>query len=457
MRFTDHAVLARPGSEGTERLRALVVLGTRPEVIKLAPVIWALAEDGRFEPLVCLVGQQGDILRKAVEEWGISPAYTVELPVHDRRLAATLASMLAPLADCIEQARPHVVVVEGDTTTNVAAALAAFYAGVPVAHVEAGLRTHDPLLPFPEEMHRRVVDRLATFHYAPTDGALQNLAGEGISGGSVALVGNTVVDALRAAIAGEPTTIAPAAPATMTPSRPAKPPTRTLVVTAHRRESFGGGITRICKAVARLATERPDLRVVYVLHSNPRARKPAIEHLSALSNVELIEPQPYRAFIRLLGTAHIVLTDSGGIQEEAPYLGVPVLITRPSTERPEVQQEGGAWVIGTAVSRIVSAVGRLLDDEALHAQMGQVRAPFGDGQASERICAHIAAHLAPSLAAPEPIALARAADVAVAATGGHAETAGSDRADEHPGMAAAVPDAMADGRDMSPMALEGAQ
>jgi UDP-N-acetylglucosamine 2-epimerase len=373
--------------------RALVVVGTRPEVIKLAPVVWALAGDPAFEPLVCVVAQQGDILRRAVAEWGVYPAFTVDLPRGDNRLATTLSSMLPRLADCIEEAQPDVVVVEGDTTTNVAASLAAFYAAVPVAHVEAGLRTHDPNSPFPEEMHRRIVDRLATLHYAPTLGALRNLRREGISGQSVAVVGNTVVDALHS-VMRQSSPEAPGGPALVLAEPSCAPVRRTLVVTAHRRESFGPGLVRICTAIRELVTHRSDLRVVYVLHPNPEARGPAVALLSGLANVELIEPRPYREFVRLLSDAMVVLTDSGGIQEEAPYLGVPVLVTRASTERPEARDAGAAWLVGTSVSRIVSAVNRLLDDERLYARMARVHAPFGDGEASRRIASHLAARLA---------------------------------------------------------------
>ena len=372
--------------------RALVVVGTRPEVIKLAPVVWALAGHAAFEPLVCVVAQQGEILRRAVAEWGVYPAFTIELPRGDNRLATTLSAMLPRLADCIEEAQPDVVVVEGDTTTNVAASLAAFYAAVPVAHVEAGLRTHDPRAPFPEEMHRRIVDRLATLHYAPTLNALRNLRREGIAGQSVAVVGNTVVDALHSVMREAPVE----APDTPCPAL-AEPPTtatrKTLVVTAHRRESFGPGLVRICTAIRELVTRRSDLQVVYVLHPNPEARGPAVAQLSGLADVELIEPRPYREFVRLRRDAVVVLTDSGGIQEEAPYLGVPVLVTRASTERPEARDLGAAWLVGTSVSRIVSAVNRLLDDERLYARMARVHAPFGDGDASLRIASHLAARL----------------------------------------------------------------
>jgi UDP-N-acetylglucosamine 2-epimerase (non-hydrolysing) len=292
--------------------------------------------------------------------------------------------MLPGLADVIAEAQPEMVIVEGDTTTNLAAALAAFYAGVPVAHVEAGLRSGDPQQPFPEEMHRILVDRIASVHYAPTIGARQNLLAENLLEGDRAMVvGNTVVDALLSA-ARDPAILTTALPADR----------RVLLATAHRRENFGNGIESICRAVQRLATERDDLDVVFVLHSNPAAFGPVRAALGGLANVHLIEPQPYRAFVKLLARADIVLTDSGGVQEEAPYLGTPVLVTRELTERPEASEAGAAWIVGTDSNAIVDAVNRLLDDEQLYARMARHISPYGDGRAAERIRADLSRRLA---------------------------------------------------------------
>jgi UDP-N-acetylglucosamine 2-epimerase (non-hydrolysing) len=355
--------------------RVLIVVGTRPEVIKMSPVARALREDPHVLVSVCVVAQQGQILDQAVAEWQLSPDYRIDLPGDDPRLTCRLAAMLPALADCIDQLQPQVLMVEGDTTTNLAAALAAFYAGVPVAHVEAGLRSGDVRQPFPEEMHRVLVDRIASIHYAPTQGARENLLAEaGHDSESVLVVGNTVIDALLAA-SSEPV-----------PTLGAWPDgRRLLLVTAHRRESFGRGIESICRAVRELATSRPDLDVIFVLHSNPAARVPVQASLGLLANVRLIEPQPYRSFIRLLASADLVLTDSGGVQEEAPYLGTPVLVTRAVTERPEASQAGAAQIVGTDARAIVDAVSALLDDPQLYERMSRLVAPYGDGTAAKRI------------------------------------------------------------------------
>jgi UDP-N-acetylglucosamine 2-epimerase (non-hydrolysing) len=362
--------------------RVLVVVGTRPEVIKMAPVVEVLAATRGFAPTLCVVGQQGQILDEALAEWGLEPTYRVVLPGTDRRLPVMLAAMLAPLADCIEDAKPDVVLVEGDTTTNLAASLAAFYAGVPVGHIEAGLRTGDLTHPFPEEMHRVLVDQIASFRYAPTEGARDNLRAEKVASSSIAVVGNTVVDALLD-VGQRPWNNRIPVPADK----------RLLLVTAHRRESFGAGMIAICTAILRLLRSRSDLYVIYVLHPNPAARRPAIRLLAGVPWVFLAEPQPYREFIQLLSRSYIVLTDSGGVQEEAPYLGVPVLVTRSTTERPEGAQLGAARIVGTVPGSIVAAVTELLDDPSLHAAMARPTSPYGDGYASARIVADIAKRL----------------------------------------------------------------
>ena len=352
----------------------LVVVGTRPEVIKLAPVVQALEEDASLTVELCVVAQQGAILDQALAEWDLVPDHRIEIPGTDHRLAAVLGAMLPRLADVIEQTQPRMVIVEGDTTTNLGASLAAFYADVPVAHVEAGLRSGDVRQPFPEEMHRVLVDRLASIHYAPTVGARQNLLDENHRNPhDVLVVGNTVVDALMSALKDLPR------------QADREPGQHTLLVTAHRRENFGGGIASICEAIRRLSRERDDLHVMFVLHTNPAAFRPVRALLGDLPNVELLSPQPYRSFVRLLAQADVVLTDSGGIQEEAPYLGKPVIVTREVTERPEASHAGTATIVGTNSSAIVEAVNSLLDDPLVQATMSRRIAPYGDGQASARI------------------------------------------------------------------------
>jgi UDP-N-acetylglucosamine 2-epimerase len=345
----------------------------------MAPVVEAFSATPGFRPSLCVVGQQGHILDQALADWGLVPTYRVDLPGEDRRLAAMLAAMLPPLADCIEDAKPDLVLVEGDTTTNLGASLAAFYAGVPVAHVEAGLRTGDLRHPFPEEMHRVLVDQIASFRYAPTERARDNLRAEKLDDSSIAVVGNTVVDAL-VGVRRRPWHGRVLVPTDK----------RLLLVTAHRRESFGDGILGICTAIRHLLRSRSDLFVVFVLHPNPAARRPAVRLLAGVPGVFLAEPQPYQEFIQLLSLSYIVLTDSGGIQEEAPYLGVPVLVTRATTERPEGAQQGAARIVGTDPAAIVAAVTQLLDDPSVHAAMARPTSPYGDGHASARIVADIA-------------------------------------------------------------------
>jgi UDP-N-acetylglucosamine 2-epimerase (non-hydrolysing) len=389
--------------------RVLVVVGTRPEVIKLGPVVKELERDPDIHVSLCVVAQQTDLLEQAVAEWNLVVDYRVSIPRSDHRLAATLAAMLPGLADAIEAEKPSLVMVEGDTTTNLGAALAAFYAGVPVAHVEAGLRSGDPHQPFPEEMHRVLVDQLASIHYAPTDGARDNLLAER-SGGeeSVLVSGNTVVDALLSAMRDNRDL------SVLLPQE-----RRVLLVTAHRRENFGDGIEQICRAVRQLATSRDDLDVVFVLHSNPAARAPAEAALGDLANVRLIAPQPYHAFIRLIARADIVLTDSGGVQEEAPYLGTPVLVAREVTERPEASAAGAAQLVGTCTEAIVDAVSALLDNAELYAAMSQRVAPYGDGDAAVRIHDDLVKRLVD----PSPYGLAASTEVPVVdEPGGLAET-----------------------------------
>lgn len=371
-------------SQPWQKTTVLVVMGTRPEVIKLAPVVRALEQDATLSVEVCVVAQQGEILDQALDEWQIAPDHHVDLPGSDRRLAAMLGAMLPRLADVIEQTRPAMVVVQGDTTTNLAASLAAFYAGVPVAHVEAGLRSGDVRQPFPEEMHRVLVDRIASVHYAPTIGARQNLLDEHHRNpADVVVVGNTVVDALLA------TLLENGAAPEVAKER------QLLLVTAHRRENFGAGIAAICEAIRQLLAKRADLEVVFVLHTNPQAFRPVQRLLGSLDRVELIPPQPYRKFVRLLARADVVLTDSGGIQEEAPYLGKPVIVTREVTERPEASQAGAASIIGTDTQAIVDAVSSILDDEVLRATMSRRIAPYGDGHSAKRIQRDLAARLQP--------------------------------------------------------------
>jgi len=350
----------------------MVVVGTRPEVIKMAPVVRALSRrPEHFAVELCAVGQQGAVLDQSLEEWGLRPGVRVDLPSFDRGLGATLSAILAAVAGHLADRRPDLVLVQGDTTTTLGAALAAFYARVPLAHVEAGLRTGDLAQPFPEEAHRVLASRLASVHYAPTEQARDNLLAEGCAAGSVVVVGNTVIDALRAADA------APAVP----------PPggRRRVLVTCHRRENFGDGVRGVCEALVRVTRARPDVEVDYVLHPHPDAGGPARELLGGAPGVRLLEPMGHREFVALLASAWLVVTDSGGVQEEAAALGRPLLVTRRSTERPEAVRGGTARVVGAHADDLVEAISTLLDSPAAHDRMSRPVAGFGDGRASERI------------------------------------------------------------------------
>ena len=359
---------------GTRPQRILAVLGTRPEVIKLAPVLHCLREEPDWFCIdVIAVEQQNALLHDALVEWGITPSRVIALP-ESLPLSGSLAACLVPLHETMRTFHPDTVLVQGDTLTAFAASLAASYARFPVAHVEAGLRTDDPREPFPEEFHRRLIDTLAWVHYAPTDRARENLLAEGCAAERIAVVGNTVVDAMRRMLGADGGRAA----------APEPPPYR-MVVTAHRRESFGSGIGKICEALGRLVHERNDLEVVYALHSNPEAHQPVRQLLAGIDRIQLVRPLLYREFLSIVASAHFVLTDSGGIQEEAPYLGKPVLVARTRTERPEAVEHGNAELVGTDPGQIAAAVCRLLDDRELYLRRAARTEPFGDGHAAERI------------------------------------------------------------------------
>ena len=374
---------------GVARLRVLVVLGTRPEAIKLAPVVRTLrARPETFDCRVCQTGQHREMLAQTLAALGVSADYDLALMRPNQRLADLAADAMRGIADILDSWRPDRLVVQGDTATAFAAALAGFYARVPVAHVEAGLRTGDLSAPFPEEGNRQLIGRIAAYHFAPTNRARANLLAEGVAAADVLVTGNTGIDALlamRARLdAGDPA-LARAIAATRTALRfdPATAPF--VLVTGHRRENFGDGMDSICRALRRLATARPDLHIVYPVHLNPNVREPVHRHLADLDRIDLIAPIDYPSLVWLMARARLVLTDSGGIQEEAPSLGKPVLVMRETTERQEAIDAGTALLVGTDADRIVGAVTELLDDPDRYAGMARAHNPFGDGHAAERI------------------------------------------------------------------------
>lgn len=371
------------------RRSALVVVGTRPEVIKLAPVVRALRDDGILEPVLVSTGQHREMLDQALAVFGLAPDVDLGVMRRDQSPSGAAARTLLGLHEVLERTDPAWVVVQGDTTTALAAALGAFYARRRVAHVEAGLRSGNRQEPFPEEMNRRLVDQVADLLFAPTARARQALLDEGHPPGRVLLTGNTVVDALlwarRAARA------LPPGPAR---ARPGAPGRRLVLVTAHRRESFGPGIAGICRALRRIVDEAPDVEIVYPVHLNPRVAEPARRLLAGAPRITLTGPVSYLEFVGLLDRATLVLTDSGGVQEEAPTFGKPILVLRDVTERPEGVEAGVARLVGTSEERIAGEALRLLRDPVAYAEMAHGQSPYGDGHAAERIAAALAAEVA---------------------------------------------------------------
>ncbi|MDD3828473.1 MAG: UDP-N-acetylglucosamine 2-epimerase (non-hydrolyzing) [Anaerolineae bacterium] len=363
------------------RIKVLSVVGTRPEAIKMAPVIRALRRrPGRVDCRVCVTAQHRRLLDQVLHLFGIAPDYDLDVMAEDQSPTQVAAAVLARLEPILRAERPDWVLVQGDTTTVLAASIAAFYARARVAHVEAGLRTHDRWQPFPEEMNRRVASVVADLHLAPTDWARDNLLREGVPGECIRVTGNPVIDALQWAAS--------------LPYDPAGGPLgaiprdgRLLLVTAHRRENFGRPLEEICRALVDLVAAEGDLHVVYPVHPNPTVQGTVTRLLAGQSGVTLTPPLSYLALVNLLKRACLVLTDSGGIQEEAPGLGKPVLVLREVTERPEAVAAGTVQVVGTDRGRIVAAARRLLDDPAAYAAMARAVNPYGDGQAAERIAA----------------------------------------------------------------------
>lgn len=359
----------------------LFVFGTRPEAIKLAPVIRRLREwPAQFDCRVAVTGQHRGMLDQVLDVFSIATHHDLNVMQAGQSLHGLTSRMIAALEPVLAAENPEWVVVHGDTTTALAGALSAFYSHVPVAHVEAGLRTGDVQSPFPEEMNRVLVGRLASLHFAPTEMAAANLRAEGAEGAArIHVTGNTGIDAVLEIRDGLESGRLRA------DGLPARDPSRKrIVVTGHRRESFGEGFLRICSALAALA-KRDDVEIVYAVHPNPNVMEPVHRMLGSLPNVHLIKPLPYAPFVELMRTSHILLTDSGGIQEEAPSLGKPVLVMRDKTERPEAIAAGTARLVGTDAARIEAECAILLDDAAEYARRAQIHNPYGDGQAAVRI------------------------------------------------------------------------
>ena len=364
-------------------MRILSVVGTRPEAVKMAMVARALAGAAGIDHSLCVTAQHREMLDQVLRLFELRPDYDLEVMSPGQHLADVTSGVLQGMRGVLEETRPDRVLVQGDTTTVLATALAAFYAKVPVGHVEAGLRTGDMSSPWPEEMNRKVADALSDRHYAPTERARLNLLAEGVPDAGIVVTGNTVIDALLHVVGRLKTE--PGLADRATAALPEQDQERRLVlVTGHRRENFGSGFEQICRALARIGA-RDDVEIVYPVHLNPNVREPVFRLLGSHPNVKLVEPLDYLAFVHLMTQAHIILTDSGGVQEEAPSLGKPVLVMRDTTERPEALDSGNIRLVGTDTDRIADETARLLDDDEAHSEMARVRQPFGDGNASRRI------------------------------------------------------------------------
>lgn len=374
----------------------MLVFGTRPEAIKMAPLVKAFqAASDSFRTLVCVTGQHREMLDQVLHIFDIQPDYDLNIMKQGQDLYDVTSRVLLGLREVLKEARPDIVLVHGDTTTSTAAALAAFYAQIPVGHVEAGLRTHNIYSPWPEEMNRQLTGRIATWHFAPTPLSRQNLLAENVADSQITVTGNTVIDALYWVVdkIKHDATLAQQLDAELQRAgydvQRLADGRKLVLITGHRRENFGDGFIHMCTAIKDLTQRYPQVDFVYPMHLNPNVRKPIHkvfgQDLTGLGNMFFIEPLEYLSFVHLMEKSHIVLTDSGGIQEEAPGLGKPVLVMRDTTERPEALTAGTVKLVGTDYDKIVSAVSTLLDDEAAYQAMSRAVNPYGDGKACGRI------------------------------------------------------------------------
>ena len=355
--------------------KIMTVFGTRPEAIKMSPVIRALREDPRFETAVCVTGQHRQMLDQVLDAFHIVPDYDLSIMKENQTLFDVTTGILNSIRDVLEEVRPDLVLVHGDTTTTFVTALACYYCRIPVGHVEAGLRTHDIYSPFPEEFNRQGVGLIAAIHFAPTDAARDNLLGEGKNPERIVVTGNTAIDALRTTVSGEYTH----------PVLDWARGSRLVLVTAHRRENLGEPMYQMFRAIKRVTDEHEDVKVVYPVHLNPAVRKIADEVLRGDPRIRLIEPMEVLDFHNLMARCYLVLTDSGGIQEEAPSLGKPVLVMRNTTERPEGVAAGTLKLVGTEEESIYQAAKELLENPEAYQAMAGARNPYGDGHAGRRI------------------------------------------------------------------------
>ena len=367
-------------------MKVFVVFGTRPEAIKMAPVVHTLRD--KFDVKVCVTAQHRKLMDQALDIFEITPDFDLDIMKPEQDLFDLTSNVLSGMKKIFSQEPPDIVLVHGDTTTSMATSMAAFYLQIPVGHVEAGLRTYNINSPFPEEFNRQLTARIAQFHFAPTEGARQNLLNEKITDNHIYVTGNTIIDALYSIInkARAFDFLEDTIDAMQFLNAGKNNLPRIILVTGHRRENFGHGFEEICQALKDIAIENSDVQVIYPVHLNPNVRRPVNRILSGINNIHLIEPMGYLSFIKLMDLSYLVLTDSGGIQEEAPSLGKPVLVMRDRTERQEAVKAGTVKLVGTKKKDIVRAVSELLTNNDIYINMSKVHNPYGNGEASQIIC-----------------------------------------------------------------------
>ncbi|RST26699.1 non-hydrolyzing UDP-N-acetylglucosamine 2-epimerase [Chryseobacterium lacus] len=366
----------------------LFIFGTRPEAIKMAPLVKEFQKYSGFDTKVCVTAQHREMLDQVLEFFEISPDYDLDVMKPNQNLYSLTAEVITGLKSVLQEYQPDFVFVHGDTTTSAAAAIAAFYSGAQVCHVEAGLRTHNKWSPFPEEMNRQLTGRIADYHFAPTAQSKDNLRQENIKSDSILVTGNTVIDALLYS-SNKVETIENAEIEIL--KKLVDADRKLILVTGHRRENHGQGFINICEALKKIATDNPDIQIIYPVHLNPNVQKPVYELLSNVHNIKLIDPLAYPAFVWLMNQSYLIITDSGGVQEEAPSLGKPVLVMRDTTERPEAVDAGTVIIVGTDKDKIVTEANSLITDTEKYRTMSNLHNPYGDGKASERIAAYIKA------------------------------------------------------------------
>lgn len=376
-------------------VNTLCVFGTRPEAIKMAPVIRRLAQDPRFNSQICVTGQHQEMILPILELFHITPDYQLSVMMTNQDLSQLTAKILLGLTDVFKKAQPHCVLVHGDTTSTFVAALTAYYHHIPVVHVEAGLRTGDLYAPWPEEANRKLAGCLTDVHFAPTYLSRQNLLNENVRDDAIFVTGNTVIDSLFETV--DYIQRHPKVQKTLGDAFPYLNPLRKMIlVTGHRRENFGQGFKEICEALSQMAQRFPEVDILYPVHLNPNVQQPVKQYLQGYDNIFLIEPVDYLSFVYLMQSSYLIITDSGGIQEEAPSLGKPVLVMREKTERPEALEAGTVMLVGTQIEKIVNCVAHLLEDKAHYQKMSEAINPYGDGKAAQRIVDVLAEHFVAS-------------------------------------------------------------